>query len=775
MAWGRVGLRSGRIEIDREPALLLSGEIQYFRLQPSVWADRLAMAKDAGLDTVASYIPWLWHELPGGEIDLTGATDPRRDLPAFIDLCASLGLRFIARPGPFVMAELKNEGIPYRICRDHPDAQPLGWDGRAASTDDLDYLHPGYTSAAERWLRAVYAILAPRQAPDGPVVGVQLDNEVGMLAWVSNTPHLNDHGAAGLWDWLTAQHSAGPAAELLGLTPADHEQTDHDHDEHDQQQLAAAMRAGGDPNRTLEFHHNLGLWARDRFANYLHELAELARDHGVTVPLLINVHGTGGGRGSSFPIGVSQLAEAYRGSAGMIAGSDYYFGELTVRNIADLYLCNAILACVNGPDQPSASLEFEAGTGDYGDDLGSLSAPESGVHKTLITLGQGNRLLNYYLLAGGHNPIMEGQPDDGISRIGFTGERHGFASPIDPEGRPTPGFAAITEMIKEIRPVEPVLATGSQLTDDLGYGFVADHYLTEYAHPAAEARLTQVAELERYRGFGFTDALGRALVLGGYHFGALDLQALADPDSAWAAGAAPPAVPRTIVLSTGRTLAPRIQQWLVDHVTGGGRLLLTGLLPDQDHHGVPCPILADAFGLSSAGVRIDRRDSIGPYWPTVTGTQAYALSADLRVGSAQLLKPATNCEVLLRELGSGAACAVQVRAGAGTMIFLGCALPAAHLGAWQALLTRLGVERRVRSDADHVGLVTVPVTSPHGNLLIVVNLAPYAISARISIDRRPVADSLTLPARGHALLPWESASTEGAPRQASATVERTSL
>ncbi|MFG1912036.1 beta-galactosidase [Kribbella sp. NPDC048928] len=736
---GQITLRGGRIEVGGTPSLLLAGEVHYFRLRRDEWAGRLTQAKDAGLDTIASYIPWIWHELPNGELDLTGRTCPERDLPAFIDLCGSLGLRFLARPGPFVMAELKNEGVPHRLYREHPDARPTGWDGTSAPTEDLDYHHPGFLTEAERWLGAAFEVLAPRQAPDGPMVGVQLDNEVGMLAWVSNTPHLDDIAISNFLDWLTDRHGPDGTAKLLGGDP---------------DQLVAAVRGGGDPAQSLAFHHELGLWARDDFAGYLRHLESFARDRGISAPLLINVHGTGGGRGTTFPIGISQLAPAYRGREGVVAGSDYYLGELTVQNVTDLYLCNAILACVNGPDQPATSLEFEVGTGDYGDNLDGLSSPESGVHKTLLTLGQGNRLINYYLLTGGRNPVIEGSRDDGIPRIAFTGERHGFAAPIDPEGRTTPAFDALASLLEEVREYEPILATGRQLTDDVGFGFVADHYLTEYAHPAAGDRREQVDDLERHRGFGARDALGRAIVLGGYHVDAVDLQAIADPASAWSAGTAASEAPRTIVLGTPRTLGRQVQRRLVDHVRAGGNLLLTGLLPDRDHDGTPCTILADAFGLASAGVRVDRRDASGPYWPTVTGSGSFPLDADLRVASAQLLQAPAEATVLLRELGSGLPCAVQTPLGAGSLIFVGCDFPAAHLGNWHALFARLGVRPRVRIDADRAGLVTVPVTSEHGNLLITVNVAPYPINASISVDEHEVQPLTTFPARGHSLLPW---------------------
>lgn len=700
-----VSLTRGRIEIDGRPRLMMSGEVHYFRLPRHCWADRIRQARDAGLDTIASYIPWLWHQLPDRSIDLVGHSAPERDLVGFIDLVGEHGLRFFARPGPFVMAELKNEGLPYSVAEDHPGARPRGWDGAVAPTSDLDYLHPGYLAEAERWLAAVLPLLAERQADGGPVSAVQLDNEVGMLAWVSNTPQLND--------W------AGPD----DFTGAD----------------------------TLALHQRLGEWSRDRFARYLQHLEQIARDHGLGVPLVINVHGTGGGRGRTYPIGVSQLAQAYRGRPGVLAGSDYYFGELTVGNVADLYLCNAIMNAVNGPDQPASSVEFEAGSGDYGEMLEALSSPESGAIKTLLTVGQGNRLINYYLFTGGTNPPIEG-PQDGIGRIAFTGERHGFAAPVDPEGHPTPSYHAISEVIAELRDVEPILASGEQLLDDVGYGFVADHYLSEYAHPRSDVRAEQVVDLERHRGFGFRDSLGRALVLGGYSVGAVDLQAHAAPDSAWAAGAPTPDAPRVIALSTPRTLSAPVQQWLVDHVRAGGRLLLTGRLPDRDHDGTPCTILADAFGISAAGVRSDRHDAAGAYWPTVTGLDEFADTADLRVGSAQLIDVGPDAVPLFREIGSGAICAAQQDLGDGSMIFLGCDYAAAHLGVWRRLFDRLGVRRRVEHDADRPGLIAVPVASEHGNLVILINVAPYPITASVQLDGAVVAETSTYAARGHALI-----------------------
>ncbi len=92
----KVELKDHNILIDGRSTILLAGEVHYFRLSPDQWVDRLHKLQANGLDTVATYIPWLWHQLPDGTVDLTGRTDPQRNVVAFLDLCAELGLNVIA-------------------------------------------------------------------------------------------------------------------------------------------------------------------------------------------------------------------------------------------------------------------------------------------------------------------------------------------------------------------------------------------------------------------------------------------------------------------------------------------------------------------------------------------------------------------------------------------------------------------------------------------------------------------------------------------------------
>ncbi len=55
-----------QIRIDGEPRIVMSGEVHYFRVARAEWGQRLDLLVEAGCDTVASYIPWIFHELPDG-------------------------------------------------------------------------------------------------------------------------------------------------------------------------------------------------------------------------------------------------------------------------------------------------------------------------------------------------------------------------------------------------------------------------------------------------------------------------------------------------------------------------------------------------------------------------------------------------------------------------------------------------------------------------------------------------------------------------------------
>ncbi|WP_152362953.1 beta-galactosidase [Microlunatus speluncae] len=737
--------RGQHLIIDGEPRVIFAGEVHYFRLPRSLWRERLTELKAAGAQAVATYIPWVAHELPDGRIDLTGETADWRDLGAFCDLAAELGLMFIARPGPFCMAELKNEGIPHRIYG-LDGVVAAGWRDARPTTRDLDYLAPAFLAEARRWYDAVLPVLAARQHDlGGPVIAVQLDNEIGMLAWVSNSPALTETVAADWLDWLTrlgrlGRHpalaaDAGPAAALAYLA-----------DPPDESAITVA--------------DDLMRFCRVRFRRYSDTLAAWVAEHGLdSVPLLINIHGTGGGRGLTYPIGISQLLGTWRNRPGVIAGSDMYLGDLTVGNVADFVLGNVFARAAAGPNQPLTALEFEAGDGDYGQDLSALVPPEATVLKTRLAYALGNRLINFYLFAGGVNPPLDPDPalagGDGIDRIAFTGEEHGFAAPVGPSGHRNRTFAQLASVITELNRLEGRAARMVPHTD-LGYGFVSDHYLTEYAVPGDAATQRLRDDLGRFRGLGPREILARALVLGGYGLAGVDLSPHDDLDRTDPRPVVSAELPETLsvgrhpvlALACGHSLAAETQRLLIDYVAAGGRLLLAGAVPTLDELGGDCRLLVEEFGLSVGAERPDQlADRFGrprSYHPTVRLDPATTglRRPEVRVGAAQPLRR-PGATVLARESG-GEPVALDVEHGAGRAILLTADYPC-DLAVYGMLLDRLGVTPRYRLDATDPGLVITGMIDPGSGdeLLQLINVAPYPIETRVwrageSITPRPV-------------------------------------
>ncbi|MCL1799788.1 MAG: beta-galactosidase [Promicromonosporaceae bacterium] len=734
-----VRLEQRQIMIDGTPVMIGAGEIHYFRLARSDWESRLAELRAAGANAVATYVPWVVHQRGDGEIDLRGTTDPTLDLGAFIDLAAEQGLYVILRPGPFVMAEMANEGIPDAVRAEHPEAIPLGWEGRPAPTGDLDYLDPGYLTEVQRWYGAVGEIAAPRMAPrGGPVIAVQLDNEIGMLAWVANAPQLTDRAVGEFGPWLRRRYDDdGLAARYPGLAVPDAARASGFAGFAD---FAAAIR-NPRPEWATALRLDLGRFFRDQFARYVGLLAEYADAAAMGgVPYLVNIHGTEAGSGASFPIGISQLVETYQNRPQFAAGSDHYLGDMNLRTAADLHLMNAFMAAVNGPDQPGTALEFETGNGDYGDDLWNDVDPSAVLLKTRLSLAQGLKLINYYLFAGGTNFFADPPRSDGTTRFAITGERHGFAAPLTPEGARSGSYEPTAEAL-ELMTTTPDLTTAFEEHDDVALGLILDDYLTEYRPPDSPVDTEAIADLKYARGAGPRGILTRVLLTLGYRYGAVDLQNLSVP------------LPKLVVLGSPSGMDRAVQHRLADHLADGGSLLLAGRLPVKELDGTPCFVLADALGLRVGGEEHDR-----PGWFTsVQTTAGWGWGTERRVGQLEWYEIAAGrqAEVVLTEAISGQPVGVFLTLpGGGRALMIGCDF-GADLGFWAQGLTRLGVEPGLRREPIP-GLIATTTRSADGTqLLHALNVSGRVASSSYELEGTPLFDGepVTLAPRTGTIVP----------------------
>ena len=106
--------------IDGKRVFIKSGAFHYFRTPGEEMAkDRFLKMKAGGYNAVDIYFNWNYHSSEQGVYDFSGIKDVRKVLKAAQDA----GLFVIARPGPFINAEVNAGGLPFWLLK-MPDVIP---------------------------------------------------------------------------------------------------------------------------------------------------------------------------------------------------------------------------------------------------------------------------------------------------------------------------------------------------------------------------------------------------------------------------------------------------------------------------------------------------------------------------------------------------------------------------------------------------------------------------------------------------------------------------
>ncbi|UZP39343.1 hypothetical protein NXS19_007159 [Fusarium pseudograminearum] len=146
--------------INGERVTMFSAEIHPFRLPvPSLYLDLFHKVKAMGFNMVSFYVDWALLEGKPGEFRSEGSLD----LQPFIDAAQEAGIYLLARPGPYINAEVSGGGFP-------------GWLQRVKGflrTNATDYLE-----STDNYVAKVGAIIAKAQITNGgPVILYQPENE----------------------------------------------------------------------------------------------------------------------------------------------------------------------------------------------------------------------------------------------------------------------------------------------------------------------------------------------------------------------------------------------------------------------------------------------------------------------------------------------------------------------------------------------------------------------------------------------------------------------
>ncbi|ORY24136.1 glycoside hydrolase superfamily [Naematelia encephala] len=139
---------------------LWSGEVHNWRVVvPDLYPDIMQRIKALGFNAISIYTFWGLNNPAPGVIDFDGWKDVR----PFLEAANDAGLWVVARPGPYINAEVTGGGIP-------------GWvTGLNVSMRTSD---PAFSEAYEPYWKAVGEIFAEYQITyGGPIIAVQIENE----------------------------------------------------------------------------------------------------------------------------------------------------------------------------------------------------------------------------------------------------------------------------------------------------------------------------------------------------------------------------------------------------------------------------------------------------------------------------------------------------------------------------------------------------------------------------------------------------------------------
>jgi beta-galactosidase len=554
-------VKDGHYWLNDDPVLIQAGEFHYFRTPRDQWRHRLGLLKAAGFNAVASYIPWLWHQTAEDQSDFDGHSHPMRDLAGFLDLAAEMDFLIIARPGPYIMAETINEGIPPWVFERYPQVTFISQDQKAQNV--VSYLHPDFLACVARWYDSVFDVLTPRQiGHGGKIIMVQLDNEMGMIQWVRNIFDINPD-------------TLGKFAAYLQEKYAEHLVERFSSAVKDQPALVEFLREElCHPTQTYAQRvvEDYRRFYRVYLREYTKTLWSMARANGLVVPAVLNIHGFANG-GKTFPIGISQLIDAMS-LEGMVSATDVYPLFIGEGNFHQLLLVNELTKAVHNREQALFSIEFQAGgVNDFSN--GQISFFD--LH-TRLCVSSGMRAINHYLFCDGEN-------DPVLSPV----KRHDWGHAVRKDGSLRKHYFRYPILSSVLHSYAGALVR-SQPEAITTIGFILDYFMTEVNN---QFTLQPTKIITHQRETILFDLIGRGLALTQRAFNALELSRDV-PD---------PVKNPTLWVMIEQQCDAHIQQKLVDYVLQGGKLILVGRMCIEDLSHQPCTILKD--GIEIQNIRTD--------------------------------------------------------------------------------------------------------------------------------------------------------------------------
>lgn len=156
-------IKGGEFVYDGKPIKIHSGEMHFARIPKEYWQHRLQMLKAMGMNTVATYVFWNYHETSPGVWDFKSES---RNIREFVQTAQKEGLMVILRPGPYACAEWEFGGYPW-------------WLQKNKELEIRTFNKPFLDSCKIYLSKLAEQVKDLEVSKGGPIIMVQAENEFG--------------------------------------------------------------------------------------------------------------------------------------------------------------------------------------------------------------------------------------------------------------------------------------------------------------------------------------------------------------------------------------------------------------------------------------------------------------------------------------------------------------------------------------------------------------------------------------------------------------------
>ncbi|MEN6384511.1 MAG: beta-galactosidase [Phycisphaerales bacterium] len=633
---------------NNQSCFILSGEMHYFRIKAARWETHIKLLKQAGLNTVSSYVPWSLHEQIEGKPDFAGKYADNLNLEKFIFLCKKNDLNLILKPGPYILAELTMHGIPKWFFEKYPDALACDSTGKPYPVKYTCLTHPDYLRKTMQWYNAIMPIIEKNQFSNGgPIIMMQVCNEVGLFQWL---------GGSGDYSKISVTAYQKYLEKIYQTINALNKHCDTVYSDFNE-----IMSPAGKVKNKAEHlaYRDWENFHRDFYAEYIGMLVGEIRKRKITIPLFHNVPGWVFSRAKTMPVCISMYHKLAQLHPDILLGIDHIPENPSYRNFHDDRLINSFTKAIQGNRGPTYIAELQAGTRE----ANVRVYPNEMELFYKACLANGAAAMNFYMFSQGQNP-----PGWEIYDSLFY-----LQTPLNLEGTPTEQYPVIKNIGEFIKTHGQKLAE-CQSRAQQALLFYPPYYYREFTN------LLFTGENLDDCSFGkckldtrmvtdelLFESLGKLLAMDNQEYDAVDITnsntELNKYKQLWAA-------------CTERMDA-KSQQRLLEYTQQGGHLICFPTLPKYDLDGKSCSILADGLSVTSDEIFTDS-DGMIRWIKTNQEIHAISYIETFKCKNAGTLALTRN----------GKICGIKIKCGKGSAAVLGTGFTyqaSAHKQAWQHL------------------------------------------------------------------------------------------